>query len=387
MDRADTARRPLAWLPNPAPRLSKVRDNQLSKGGGVSRHLLVWWYTGRAGEASSPGSGNRADEGSMLIRVIVSLSVIVACSALQAGATTCDDAIKSYNAGEYEAAEKLLRASCRQTPSDAASHYYLANTLVHLKQHEEAIEQYRVGYALDREGRIGNYCGRALKGYGFQLPDAAVSRAIAGTVSGVTSSTQKQLLAITPPAAPISMGGAQPPLNRSVTAIRKQVEFEKQKNESVAEATAADAISLARTTVRSVRENAEQQIQRLYAPQRGRPALSPEEIAYREQQIRNEAKAEEDFIMRQAATKADRYRKVGEMRRSALDQIADNLETQLSDDGKYSGVKLIPQGTNLYVRTYAPAVPLRPVPDAHGAVARIYQTDGGAPGKMPRKPE
>ena len=76
--------------------------------------------------------------------------------------------------------------------------------------------------------------------------------------------------------------------------------------------------------------------------------------------------------MRQAKEKADRYKKIGDMKKEALDQVADNLKKQMSDSGQSSGVRLLPQGTDLYVRQYQSVPARRAQPDAHSAVARIY---------------
>lgn len=46
-------------------------------------------------------------------------------------------------------------------------HYYYANCMVHLKHKEAAIREYRIAYALQPVGTIGNYCKQCLDKFGI----------------------------------------------------------------------------------------------------------------------------------------------------------------------------------------------------------------------------
>jgi tetratricopeptide (TPR) repeat protein len=292
-------------------------------------------------------------------------------------AAVYDDGVKEYEAGNYKKAVQLLNRAVGAEPARAMAHYYLANALVHIDEHEEAIVEYRMCLALDPSGAVSDYCKRALKSYHRKDPTAAEAKELRDTASGAS-----QKAASPPGGAKVAYRApsAASPADRSLTLIRKQVQTEKKKDETLAETDAADALTTAQRQVEQIRANAETRIQRLYAAPRTLRQQSPFaqiDLDAAAQKIREEAKEEEEFVLRQGRQKADRCRQVGEMRRTALDQVADDLENQLSDDGKYSGVRMVPEGTNLYVRSYASTPTVRPLPDAHGAVARIYAQHSG----------
>ena len=77
--------------------------------------------------------------------------------------------IKAYMAGDYNKAAGLLGAAESAEFSNPIMHYYLANTLAHLKEHESAIREYRIAYALDPDGDVGRQCHLALSVYGADL--------------------------------------------------------------------------------------------------------------------------------------------------------------------------------------------------------------------------
>jgi tetratricopeptide (TPR) repeat protein len=270
--------------------------------------------------------------------------------ALPSFAAAFEDGIQQYGQGHYQEAVLALSRAEAADPRNASVHYYLANTFVYLKRHRDAIGEYRICYALDPAGSTSQFCVAALNGYHQATPDECERRRICATICSAAPSA---------------------PVDHALSVIRRQAEIEKKKHESASEATAQDALSTAQKAAKTVQEDAEQQVQRLYAPQPRRLAYTGD-LQAREVQIRTQAKEEQEWILRQAQQRADHYRLVADMQKSALDQVADNLEQQLSDDGTRSGIKLIPSGTNLYVRSYASVRSPKAAPDAHAAVARIY---------------
>jgi len=296
---------------------------------------------------------------------------------LAVAAAVYDDGIKEYAAGNFKQAVLLLNRAVGAEPANAMAHYYLANALVHMDEHEEAIVEYRMCLALDPNGAVSDYCKQALTSYHRNLPTTAEAKEMRDTVSGAS---RKNSFADAPAQMAYRAPAAASPADRSLNIIRKQVQTEKKKDERLAETDASDALTTAQRQVESIRANAENRIRRLYAEPRTLRQQSPfaqMDLDATAQKIRDQAKEEEEMVLRQARAKADRCRQVGELRRTALDQVADDLENQLSDDGKYSGVRMVPEGTNLYVRSYASTPTVRPLPDAHGAVARIYAQHSG----------
>lgn len=308
--------------------------------------------------------------------------MLVVTSMLPAAASVYDDGIRDYQAGRFkQAMMKLTRASGAQ-PTNALVHYYLANALVKCGEHEQAAEEYRVSFMLDPYGTVSGYCRAALRGYKRAVPSGDDIKAFRDTVNGVTA------LASAPPAPgakgqvlhPPRLGAsasADPIMRQSLSLIRRQVDFEKRKNNSIGESRAKSEIKLAERDAREIDYWAKQQIDRLWSPHQAPMdprLLDTKQLQASEDRIRANAKEEQSRILREAQQRADRYRKVAEMRKTALDEVADNLERQMCENSSASTVRLLSEGTDLYVRRYASTGNNRGIPDAHPAVARIVSS-------------
>lgn len=274
--------------------------------------------------------------------------------------------VEDYQAGRYaQAVVKLARASGAQ-PNNALTHYCLANALVKCGQHQEAAEEYRTSYMLQPYGSVSTYCREALRGYKKPIPTADDLKAFRDTVGGASAIAS----AVTdkPPVDALST-------NKPLSIIRRQVQSEKEKDQTMGEVRAQQTLANGELQARAVDSWARQEIELARrTPMNPRASLAAIEdtIAKKEQQIRDAAKDQQERIRREARQRAERYKKVAEMRQTALDQVADNLEKQMSEKPSVGGVRLLAHGTDLYVRCYASVPGNRPTPDVHGAVARIY---------------
>ncbi len=77
--------------------------------------------------------------------------------------------IEAYTVGDYNKAAGQFGAAESSEFNNPLLHYYLANTLIHLKDRDGAIREYRIAYALDPDGDIGRECHLALSAYGADL--------------------------------------------------------------------------------------------------------------------------------------------------------------------------------------------------------------------------
>lgn len=277
-----------------------------------------------------------------------------------------DDGVRDYFAGKFQqAAIKLARASGVE-PGNAMVHYYLANALVHLKDDQSAQQEYRICYALEPKGAVGDYCKQALQRYRASVPSAKEIEEIHGAIFGGKS-----------PALATKKTHGEAQIDRSVTVIRRQVDWEKSKNKTEADTTADAAMEIAKNEVKRLNERLELDINTFLNnnPITIRNDQDVNFLTWREQtlmQMRNRSKDQQEKVMREAKDLKARYGKIGQMRETALDQVADNLERQMSDKSSNSGVRLLPQGTDLYVRRYESTRTAIALPDAHAAVVRIY---------------
>lgn len=264
-----------------------------------------------------------------------------------------DDAIEHYNAKRYlQAANAFTKASIKE-PSNQLYRYYLANCLVHLDKHDRAVEEYRAAYLLDPYSSTAEYSARALKGYHKPLPP----------LPGV--------------------GADDSQVGKTKTLIRKQSRDQKDKHTIIA----SNSESLIRAKVdeqiKQIDEQARYEIQKLHDPlifmpaPRANPLLAlPDLLKEKEDQIKLNAKQEKERLLRDAEERSKPFQSWRKDRGAVIDEIAQNLEHQLEQPVGPSGVKLQPNGTDLYVRYYGKSKGSR-FPDAHQATARIVPEESG----------
>lgn len=77
-----------------------------------------------------------------------------------------------YRKHEYVDALTHLGSALSTEFNNANLHYHMANCLVHMRQKESAIREYRIAYALDPYGKIGNYSKMCLHLFGIDAAGA-----------------------------------------------------------------------------------------------------------------------------------------------------------------------------------------------------------------------
>lgn len=94
----------------------------------------------------------------------IALSMIPPCHAED---NEFQDGMLSYKKHDWTDALSHLGAALPSEFNNANLHYHMANCLVHMRQKESAIREYRIAYALDPHGRIGNYSKMCLHLFGI----------------------------------------------------------------------------------------------------------------------------------------------------------------------------------------------------------------------------
>lgn len=72
-----------------------------------------------------------------------------------------------YRRREYDDAANDLGAALPDEFNNPVLHYYYANCMVHLRHKDAAIREYRIAYALQPIGTIGDYCKLCLDRFGI----------------------------------------------------------------------------------------------------------------------------------------------------------------------------------------------------------------------------
>ena len=83
-------------------------------------------------------------------------------------------AIALYRCRQFANAANDLGAALPSEFNNPLLHYYYANCMVHLRHKESAIREYRIAYALQPSGTVGEYCRLCLDRFGI---DAAGKKA------------------------------------------------------------------------------------------------------------------------------------------------------------------------------------------------------------------
>lgn len=76
-------------------------------------------------------------------------------------------AIRQYRCRQFGNAANDLGAALPSEFNNPLLHYYYANCMVHLRHKESAIREYRIAYALQPSGTIGEYCKLCLDRFGI----------------------------------------------------------------------------------------------------------------------------------------------------------------------------------------------------------------------------
>ncbi|MBZ0186313.1 MAG: tetratricopeptide repeat protein [Candidatus Obscuribacterales bacterium] len=300
------------------------------------------------------------------------LAVIFAISqpaAFAAGTTEMEQGLHHLKVKDFRAAAGHFRHAALLKPDDPLASYYLANCLVHLKRHPEAIIEYRRSYKIDPFSEVSDYCRQALLSYSEVLP------ALTGPKSQFINQPVKE--------------ASRQHVDQAVSNIRRQAASEKFRSHQYAESLAENAIKAGDFRARKIQEEAELEIQDILTNGtkhydrndrlRWRGARF-ETLSHADQEL---VKEQIEAIQRRAAEKikeerlkaqelSGNYKTWAEGRKESLDSVADNLETQfVKGKVRNKGVALDPVGTGLYVRNYLVSDKNTPPPRVRSAVVRI----------------
>ncbi|GEM_PF-1288341 len=259
-----------------------------------------------------------------LLLLAAVLSTIVPGAPAASASDNVNQAVQAYNSGQYLQAVQSCLASIRQNFDNATAHYYLASSLAQLNQPGEALNEYKIAYCLcPPHSQMASFCRLAIDTYqNKQINKQAVSQMVSQ-------------------------------INDEVNDRERIVAADGQNY-------AHAAIRDGQQAVDDVRQEAQRYTEFLRANpiayyyggryRRYRVRQRSQEIAA----VRAQAEAEQIAIMRQAQSGAAAAMNLAAQRRLSLEESATNLERQFIQPS-LSGVRLNPEGTNLYVRNFVPS--------------------------------
>jgi len=315
-----------------------------------------------------------------------------------------------YNKKQFSLASYYLRAALEADSNNAHLYYYLANSYVHVKRHEEAIVCYRRSYQLDPFGTVSGFCRQALLAYNVAIPEVSMKAHRKPTPAykpGSHYNKQWPPLPVVaePPTAEEAVseeedseGEEQPKsvreqtvhehhMNNATAMIRRQAEDEKARKKLYVDNLSDNIVKTGAAKASRIKAEAEEQIKEMYegpllydsqgnARGRGLPhwRLNPilqDYLKEQAEQIRREAESRAQLEISMSHDKSSEYKKWYLDREGDIDYVADSLESQLRITKSRSGILLNPIGTGLYVRNYSTFKPKYPIPEAHSSVVRM----------------
>jgi tetratricopeptide (TPR) repeat protein len=306
--------------------------------------------------------------------------VIIYCgSGLSAAKATTspyfDQGTGYYQRGDYMAASAAFSWALRDTPNDANTHYYLANTLVKLGRMAEAQAHYGAAIRLSKDPQIKNYSQIALNGIlktgQTPYPVPALQMAPGGlNNTGMAQNSMGSPLA--PQMAPGSghtQGMPKAAFQMADSKARANQMIDQQADRTSAgmllmgSGEAANAQRVGQWRAATARRQAAQTAQDMSAARlmKDVPAYTPEEI--------QAARQRGDIASLDAMQEANEKSKAAENYAKAqvweTQAAAKNLQEQLNAPLTPGGARLKAEGTNLYVRNFetpAPGPPMKAQP-------------------------
>lgn len=276
----------------------------------------------------------------------------------QAPVTLLEKGQQYLSQGQYAKAEDCFRQSSVEHPADAVVHYYLANALVYLKKHSEAMSEYRNAFLLDPYGPVSGYCRKALTAYRQRAEESA------------TASSEANISAAERIGLKTKDDGHR---GKSVQCIRDQVEREKSRHHVYADSIAATIVRGGESRAQTIEKNTHDAInETLNSPLKLRPFENPltamENRRMQIEQMRRESEDAAKLERSQAAERSNTYKNWSQQHDSSLDEIASNLEELLSTKSLPGSAQLHPEGTGLFVRYYGGGTSAQ---DVHNSVAHF----------------
>ncbi len=266
-----------------------------------------------------------------------------------------NQACRDYRIAHYKIAEIELRQSISEDQNNAIAHYYLANTLVYLNRHEEAIEEFKRAYHLDPFGPVSRYCRSALLTYKIQP---------------TVFDGEEEPIEATQAMKRYFYAEKNAPPQEKITAIHDEAEREKQKNKLAAELLSKAYGTTTDNEVQKIQQSARQDVADTLDLYENSPYPFMREIgAQRAENIQRDADEMVRVVKARAEQHVSEYERWSKRKGELLDEAVANLEKQLVTKSLPGTPQLVNVGTDLFVRNYA--FKSRGAADLHPAVAHV----------------
>lgn len=266
--------------------------------------------------------------GAAITKAILSTSAAFAVTTAPALASDVSDGLKHYNHGNFEAARKAFQRSLTIHKEDPRLHYCLANTLMRLKKIPEAMREYHLTTHYGSGTIIAEEAETAIKAYERHAkPYDREKSAEAQREEEERRQETKRQQALE--------------LMRKQSAERasiRQAEIEGQRN---------SILSKASENAKKLRDAGEEDANNLSYTYRRRNWARQTAA-----NIRKQAEQDSAELLKRAQAQAENYDREVKERNARMSEAESNLNDQMLRPVRSGNTRLVPEGTNLYIRNY-----------------------------------
>lgn len=257
----------------------------------------------------------------LILSAALLLSLAISGPAL---ASDVSAGLKFYNQGKYEEARKSFQRALAANKEDARLHYCLANTLMQQKKVQEALREYHLCVHYGTGTIIAEHSEAAIRAY--EQHAVPFDREKALEAESRRKEEQRQ---------------------RAAELIHKQAEEGANLRTSERESQRNSILTRAGENAKKIRDQAEDEANGLsYTWRRRHWARRTAD------DIRQQGKADSDAYLKKAQQQAENYDRDARDRQARMYEAESNLNSQMMQPINGSKMRLIPEGTNLYIRNY-----------------------------------
>jgi len=290
----------------------------------------------------------------LVLALLMSLTTGITFNSARADNDNMKLGVAEFNSGAYSDALGHLQAALATDFQNAKLHYYLASTFIHLNSKDAGIREYRIAYALDPDKEVGKLSKQAL--------------VLLGAEEGKPKDAATKPMDKKPPSDPI--------LDKLTATLQQQAEQAKSLDRNNGDL----ASELGRRNGELLGKAKSDMLKDLSYYRRGRLIQLP---------LPDDALRQLDGLKRMYDAQKNSYLDGSAKHADEIQRSADNLSGLLNAKGKPGSPRLVPEGTNLYIRNYkneqstptAPTAPSQATPSTSPTHPTLPTVTPTTPGK------
>ncbi len=262
-------------------------------------------------------------------RFILSASLLIALAIGPALASDVSEGLKHYKQGNFEAARKAFQKALVTNKEDPRLHYCLANTLMRLRKVEEALREYHLCIHYGPGTIIAEQSETALGAYEQHAKPFDREKAAAARREAEQSREEEQR-------------------QQASERIHRQAEMHAGLRTADSAGQRNAIMNSASADAKKIRDEGEENANNSLVWRRRYRVWSQQNA----DAIRKQAKEDSDALLKRAQQQAENYDRDARERASRMSEAESNLNSQMLQPIGHSRTRLVPTGTNLYIRNY-----------------------------------